>query len=135
MVVIKLVLKSLAKNIFLRFFNYHFSIFYLAKLLSTSVHFKGVQIIGSSIAFDFGNPVILSLTSFTTEYFFGWYTKASIKGSGGVGDFLDDNLGKKKESTYKTVKYTKQKKEKKTHMDKAMKGAFETMGVMGIIPF
>jgi len=53
------------------------------------------------------------LTSFTTEYFFGWYAKASIKGSGVVGDILDDNLGKKKESTYKTVKYTKQKKEKK----------------------
>jgi len=74
------------------------------------------------------------LTSFTTEYFFGWYTKASIKASG-VGDILDDNLGKKKESTYKTVKYTKQKKEKKTHLDKAMKGAFETMGVIRIIPF
>jgi hypothetical protein len=62
--------------------------------------------------------------------------KASIKAFGGVGDVIDDNFGKKKEPTYKTSKYQKQKKEREQkHMDQAMKGAFETMGVMGIIPF
>ena len=58
------------------------------------------------------------MTSFTTEYFFGWYTKASIKASGGVANILGDNLGKKKAPTYKTGKYPKQKKEgNQTHMD------------------
>ena len=38
--------------------------------------------------------------------------------------------------TNKTRAYVKEKKEREQkHMDQAMKGAFETMGVMGIIPF
>ncbi len=76
------------------------------------------------------------MTSFTTEYFFGWYTKNSIKASSGVANISVDNFGKKKELNYKTSKYQKQKKERnQKHMNQAMKGAFATMGVKGIIPF
>jgi len=62
--------------------------------------------------------------------------KSSIKAFGGAKDVFVDNFTDKKEPTYKTSKYQKQKKAReKKHMDQAMKGAFETMGVMGIIPF
>ena len=62
--------------------------------------------------------------------------KSSIKAFGGGKDVFVDNFFDKKEPTYKTSKYQKQKKEREQkHMDQAMKGAFETMGVMGIIPF
>ena len=62
--------------------------------------------------------------------------KSSIKAAGGVEGVYDDNFGKKKVPTRKTSEYLKQKKEREQkHMDQAMKGAIETMGVMGIIPF
>jgi hypothetical protein len=62
--------------------------------------------------------------------------KSSIKALGGGKDVFVDNFFDKKEPTYKTSKYQKQKKAREQkHMDQAMKGAIETMGVMGIIPF
>ena len=62
--------------------------------------------------------------------------KSSIKAAGGVEGVFVDNFGKQKVPKNKTREYLKQKKEREQkHMDQAMKGAIETMGVMGIIPF
>ena len=75
----------------------------------------------------------------TVTRFSGAYSpfiKAIHKSIGGTVNIYDDNFGKKKVPTNKTRAYVKEKKEREQkHMDQAMKGAFETMGVMGIIPF
>ena len=75
-----------------------------------------------------------TITRFSGAY--SSFIKAIYKSIGGAVNIYDDNFDKKKTDIYKSREDLKKKKEtEQKHMDQAMKGAFETMGVMGIIPF